>query len=478
MEYGSTAAVLIRNLEYKTREDKVTKPLRDDHGRIYGELNSSKLTKRAKADDGSWMPSILPFGRQAVSAEISALKTKGVLVEHQKRRGFYRVERHQSPESGLQQTLKNRLSPNAIELSPNATVVSSNAIKLSPNATVYSGQIERDRNPDRREMESDKEATELSPLARPVETSNFHESELKRAEGFYPDPATVGDSVKPVESSRSSAPAVKLPRFFEDEFPELMREVNENVQRLINARKTPIEPVHPDLLPFDLIIDPERLSWIENGLELSPLTNRPIDWSNFEEQIDIAVDQLEIEFFFRTANSKKDMQEFREHFKCYEGLSISMVRTMLERIADATELPAFRPSKKEKVDHHYFARIIKDLKIFNRYFEPLFRETFAPFINERGESRFEQGQRVRWWPVGEDEMDGDVYYPLCDSHEDMPEPFRSILEKAVAKEREKLLETEESFQVLGDAQAEGKIAISLRHHDLFSSDEINAIRSA
>jgi len=246
------------------------------------------------------------------------------------------------------------------------------------------------------------------------------------------------------------------------------------VQRLKKALKTPIEPVHPDFLPFDVIIDWERHSWIENGLVLNPLTNRPIDWGNFDEQIDIAVDELGIELFFRPAPSKKDILEFREQFKCHEGLSVPMMRKMFERIADACHLPVFRSSKKEKVDHYHFARIIKDLKTFNRYFEQLFRETFAPFVSEQGEARFEQEQRVRWWPEGEQYQAGDFHYPLCESPENMPEPFRSILAKDIEQEREKLLQIEALQWTRQDAQDEGEIEIPPTDQDLLSGPEMDA----
>ena len=96
--YGVVEALLIRNLEFKTRADKVTNPLRDEHGRIYGELNSSKLSKTTKSAGGSNSTPILPFGRQRVNKAISTLRMYGVIVEHKERRGFYRVERVQSAE--------------------------------------------------------------------------------------------------------------------------------------------------------------------------------------------------------------------------------------------------------------------------------------------------------------------------------------------------------------------------------------------
>ena len=145
-------------------------------------------------------------------------------------------------------------------------MVSSNATKVSPAATVYSVQIERDRNEDINNIKSEKDASELSPSARPVANSNFNESDLERVNEFYPQPNIIKDPIITLEPStvifkdkisvcKNSTLAVKLPRFFKDQFPELLVKLQDEVQRLKNTIKTFIEPVHPDLLPFDVIID-------------------------------------------------------------------------------------------------------------------------------------------------------------------------------------------------------------------------------
>jgi hypothetical protein len=488
LKYGVLEGVLIRNLAFKTHRDKVSNPVRDGQGRIYGEMSSTKLTK-TKGEDGSLQQPNLPFGRQCVSDAIQTLKKCGVFVEHTERKGFYRFERGQSSDLETQESAQNRLSSNATALSSNSTVVSSNSTKLSPDATVYSGQIERDRNEDRKEIESDKDATESLPAARSVESSRFNKSELEISGDFCSGPDEIREFLIPVEEStlqsieiipellNSSAP-VNLPLFIRDEFPELIAKTVREVAQLKKALNTPVEPVHPDLLPFDLIQDPEMLSWRENGLFLNPLTDRPVDWANFEEQIDLAVDELGIESFFSVSYSRKDMLEFREHFKRHEGLSIPMVKKMLERITDCSDLPSFRPQKKEKVDHYYFARRINDLKTLNRYFLQLLRETFAPFIDENGDARFEDGVRLRWWPQGEVFYRENYYYPLSASFENMPEPFRSILEKDIEEERERLLDIEASQESIQDAQDNGEIENPPSDQDLLTGDEMDAFLRA
>jgi len=123
-----------------------------------------------------------------------------------------------------------------------------------------------------------------------------------------------------------------------------------------------------------------------------------------------------------------------------------MVRKMLERISEVIVEPEYYRTHRAEFDHCYFAKRIKTLKTFNRYFKQLFRETFAPYINRNGEYRFEANTRLRWWPLGESFDDGEYEYPLTDSPENMEEPFRTILKEAVEGEHEKMLGLDVSSQ--------------------------------
>jgi hypothetical protein len=488
-KYGVVEAVLIRNLEFKTRPDKVTNPVLDEQGRIYGEMSSSKLTRKTTSEDGHFTTPVLPFGRQCINSAILSLRECGIFVEHTERRGFYTVERGQSDTIEIQNNSQNELSPNATGMSSNATVVSSNAAKLALDATVYSGQIERDGNEGGREMESDKNTTHPMPLAGMVVSSLFEKNELKESSKTSLSILPLKESDALVEpliprsnevmhSSSSVEDSVNLPLFYKHEFPDLILEMDRQVQKLRENLKKPPEPAHDDFAYFEVAGHSEKLSWIENGLVLNPLTDRPIDWTNFEEQIDIAVHELDIENLFFNTITKKDMLDFREHFKRYEGLTVPMVKAILGRIADCIDLPDFRPLKKEKVDNYYFARRINNLKTFNRYFQQLFRETFAPFIDENGDARFEDGLRLRWWPEGEVFYNEDYHYPLSASFENMPEPFRSILEKDIQEERERLLDIETSQESIQDAQDNGEIENPPSDQDLLTGDEMDAFMRA
>ena len=449
-KHGVLEAVLMRNLEYKTQPENVSNPVTDEIGRIYGEMSAMAPTvpRESRNGDNEVKRAILPFGRQAVQESISNLKLKEVFIEHHDRRGFYTLDRGQNGDKSGCRNGQNRVSSNATELSPNATVESSNATDLSPNATVSSVQIERERNLVGKEIESDNKTFTLSPLARAakvkfeieslnLECLKLQESKFELLE--YPPIEVLRDlSIPRVQPSVDST-TIHLPLFFEDEFPDLMIELNDRLQKLQNARKTPIEHVHPDDLPFDYTTFRNRLSWLENELFLNPITDEPLDWSNFEEQIDVAVYELEDDLCLFRDFSKADMLEFRGHFKTYEGLSIPMVRKMLERISDVIVDPEYHRSQRGEFDHYYFAKRIKTLKNFNRYFKQLFRETFAPYLNKTTEYRFGANTRLRWWPSGEFFYEGEFDYPLFDSPDNLEEPVRTILEDIIPDERMKLL---------------------------------------
>jgi cation transport regulator ChaB len=491
-KHGVLEAVLVRNLEFKTQPENVSNPVTDHNGRIYGEMSAVKLTKPRESNRGvgDTKVGILPFQRRAVQQAISNLESKHVFVEHNERRGFYALDRGQNDGGNDRKKGQNQMCPNATVECPNATVVCSNATNLCTNATVSSVHIEIERNESRNEIESDNERLHLSPLARVEVNPHFEPSKIEEFnqqalafDSFNNSKINrSGDSLTPslqsgLQPCFDSTP-VHLPRFFKDEFPDLMIELNRRVQMLQDARKTSVEHTHPDNLPFDYSTPHSGLFWLENELFLNPITDQPIDWSDFDEQISIAVDELEIRTFFREEYSKEEMQKFRDHFKAYEGLDVPIVKKMLDRISDVNFDPEYYKPKCGEYDHYYFARRIKTLKHFNRYFKQLFKETFAPFIDEHNEPRIENGIRLRWWPVGESFNNGEFDYPLTDSSENMEEPFRTILLEAVEEEREKLSAFEQSRDTIGDAQDRGEIELQPTDTDLLSGLEMDAFWNA
>jgi hypothetical protein len=81
---------------------------------------------------------------------------------------------------------------------------------------------------------------------------------------------------------------------------------------------------------------------------------------------------------------------------------------------------------------------------------------------------------LRWWPEGEVFYRENYYYPVSASFENMPEPFRSVLEKDIEEERERLLDREASHESIQDAQDNGEIENPPSDQDLLTGDEMDA----
>jgi hypothetical protein len=110
--------------------------------------------------------------------------------------------------------------------------------------------------PYRNDIESDNKTSSISPVARPAEASlafeypnlellNLDESGFELLGNPF-NKVSSDPSIPSVQSSVGSTP-VQFPLFFEDEFPDLIVELNDRVQKLQNARKTPLKHVDPDV---------------------------------------------------------------------------------------------------------------------------------------------------------------------------------------------------------------------------------------
>jgi len=91
LKFGMMEAVLISNLAYVTDEARNSEPVTDDEGRIYRELSPTTLTEEREDLDGN-MKSILPCKRNKVSEALAHLLAEGVMFEHPKEKGFYRLK--------------------------------------------------------------------------------------------------------------------------------------------------------------------------------------------------------------------------------------------------------------------------------------------------------------------------------------------------------------------------------------------------
>jgi hypothetical protein len=61
---------------------------------------------------------------------------------------------------------------------------------------------------------------------------------------------------------------------------------------------------------------------------------------------------------------------------------------------------------------------------------------------------------LRWWTLREEFSGNEFNYPLSASHENIEEPFRTVLAEDIETEREKRLRIDASYRTLQDKQDE------------------------
>ena len=212
---------------------------------------------------------------------------------------------------------------------------------------------------------------------------------------------------RPIQSSQKINPC----KSYEDVMPGVLPEVQMQVEIYRARRKagTLITTVHPDDLPYDVIVDPVRALWEENELQISPITGEPVDLSSFEEQIDLAMYELEDRMDFITA-SKKDIAGFRQLFRDYPDLTIQMIEAMLDHQCEGSqcvENDCKSKAAKFKYDEYYWAKRTGTLGSFVKYFKKLFIETHYSDV----ECFWAKGKPVRYWEP--DECRIEPYKSIC-----------------------------------------------------------------
>ena len=384
-KFGIVKAVLIRNLEYKTEPDHVTNPLRDDQGRIYGAMSASTLTKLQEGnslDDGFEEPAMLPFSRKEVQVAISELKTAGVFLEHADKRGFYASMR-QANESAKED----------VSMLPNATVVLPNATVLLPNAPVSQDKIEYIDGNFEFESVLLKSSHRLR-LPEAFDLQNPDKSETNEMNDIEYDDWINGRFI-----------GQGKPKSLADVYPGLDLEIQNRSEhyKQLRADGKLIQIVRPGYLPYDEIYNPFKALWEESELPINPLTNKPINLANFDDQIDLALHFLDDELtetFGRVTNI--ELGQFRQVFRDHHDLTVPMVQAMLERVRSIHD-PVIGSSdgKLDEWDDEFYAKNMNSLQRFTRYFSKLFAETFIPIVRDyyKGEWKiqFVGSKPIRDW---------------------------------------------------------------------------------
>ena len=419
IKVGVLQALLIKNLEYSTAKE-LPGALKDKLGKVYSSISATWLTKPAEPGK---LP-MLPYSRKEVTAAISKLKAVGVFQKHPTE-DAYRVNRDVLDALG---TSKSVTKPRSLGVLPNRQVVLPNRHACNQTAQLCNetAQYEpidiKDIIIDGEEIECVKGETSLCSIS-PI----FPESKNQGVE----DKVALAYGLATVECE-SSARANALAKYInptdcelkamdagcksiEDFFPGTLDKVNRVVEKYRSMLKTGtlLSVVPPDeQSPFEIIIDPVYAGWLELDVDISPITNKPIDYGDIEEQIDLAIYYLE-EPMVEEA-SKKDLAAFRSLFHHYPALlDIKTLKGVFEHLCILEDEPPKKVKNKYVHDHEYFARRIQTLEQFVRYFPQLFAEAYVGYADK---PEFYNGKPQRNWDRLLDDNGGTI-----------PEPYWSIL---------------------------------------------------
>jgi hypothetical protein len=367
MKYGILKAVLIRHSKVKLskeRRERDRHPLRDTDGKVYAEISAEKLTQTTK----EYPQPILPYSKDEVRKAIRELKTGGTFIEHLKKKGFFRLV-----EAPI-------FIPKAtIGQGANEIVQGTNETVQGANETVYSVQIED-------QIEAPIALTLCSHTVAPTAA-----------------PCANGETNTNTGGTNEQKSNHSLPLFLKDIFPKWIEEAERLSKdyRKWRDQNLLIHPISNDELFYDYIDCPFQAEWFELSLDINPLTEQPMDWSNDDEQIDFLLEILDLPLG-EVGHTPEEINGFRHLFKEYPGLNQAIIEQMLEHIETVqfNDAMSFEEHPiKDSFDQfdYFFARRIHSLHDFVRFFEQLFLETFAPFHNDDGEILIDDDSMIRRW---------------------------------------------------------------------------------
>lgn len=429
---GVLKALLIENLEYRLKFKGAPK---DERGNSYNSISSATYLTKQPNEQGA-LP-MFPYSRVKVAKAIAELKSDEVFQKHPTMPDVYRVNHEMLPLAKARKTVGKSPAKTTI-IDCNQTVYGCNqtgypvtkpVTSVTKPVTLPSIDIE-DIEIDREKLKVSvysARASHSQNLTSIQESQDQQDSMKDGNQGLY----GLGHALSSVECE-PSARANALPKYIhptdceikaieagcksiEDIFPGSLDRVNRGVEKYHSMRKagTLLSVVPPDeQSPFEIILDPVYAGWLELGLDISPITNKPIDYGDMEEQIDLVIYYLDEPLV--TNASKKNLTAFRSLFHQYPAL---LDVTYLEGVFDHLWIHDVEPRKKDKNeyvhDHYFFARRIKTLEQFVRYFHQLFAEAYVGYADE---PEFYNGKAQRNWDRLMDDNGGTI-----------PEPYWSIL---------------------------------------------------
>ncbi|TSA33864.1 MAG: hypothetical protein D4R65_07075 [Verrucomicrobiaceae bacterium] len=427
-QLGVLKALLIGNLEYRT-SNKFKRAAKDFAGMAYNSISASALTKKESENDAI---AIFPYSREEVAKAMTELKASGVFKKHPTMDGVFRVNREmlltnkvtESADILLSETAKSGCEQTAKQCEQTAKGVSKLPMTVSKLPSFPLLDIE-DRMKDRVEFKVSVYSARASHSQNLCSNQNIQEqTDNQRLAGSgcalpsveCEPPARANALAKYIHPTDCEIKAMESGcKSVEDFFPGTLEKVNRMVAkyRAMLEAGTLLSVVPPDeQSPFEIILDPVYAGWLELDVDISPITNKPIDYGDMEEQIDLAIYYLD-EPMVHDA-SKKDLAAFRSLFHQYPALlDINTLKGVFEHLCFLEDEPPKKVKNKYVHDREYFAKRIQTLEQFVRYFPQLFAEAYVGYDDK---PEFYNGKPQRNWDRLLDDNEGTI-----------PEPYWSIL---------------------------------------------------
>ena len=328
---GVLEAILIQNLKHITEEAHNSEPLRDEAGNIYRELSATKLTKPTKNMHHK-VPQILPCSRKAVSAALGTLRAAGVLVEHPRRKHFYRLKC----------------------ANDSVTKVASDVTKVARRVTKVA----------RRNVALPCNMYKNSDLQRIAKTSYTNTDANPDTKCIFPSPASLR-SPEHGWAGGLSAGGKKLTML-----------ISEHLEASRQSRADPPPGVTMDSYKVFNVTDHDKHEFA--GFDL-PYDFIGLEWYSgkpYSRQAEIEhfMEEMILEFQVNDfAFTKQDISKLRELFTSHPGLTPGHLLPLLHRKPwDIVGQPI--PIPKKGHDQWYWSRRITNLKQFLRYLPQLARE--------------------------------------------------------------------------------------------------------
>lgn len=423
-KFGVLKALLISNLDFRT-SDKFKNAPKNHAGRTYNSISASKLAER-KNEKGAI--SILPYSRTEISRAISELKNAGIFEKHPTIEDVYRVNHLKIFIANTCDTVSKLPAKTAIcahgqsaysceQTADGVSKVPTTVSKLpvSPIIVIEDRMKDIDKlkvsvfRPDRTSLPAGDIHDNMNQLSceqsQPAHQTYANNPSMKQSKPnadscMKPEPSTnacanpiaINIQLTDCEKRAKEAGCKTI-----DEMPPgLVARYYSNVDKYRAKRKAgtliSVVPQDQEDHEFELIIDPVYANWIDLGLDISPLTNKPIDWSDIEEKIDLVMEHVDWDFEVVPAN--EDLAELREFFrKRPEALDIAMLNDMLESLK-LIDKSKNKRNERYKHDKCFFARKIKTVQQFIRYFDQLFLEAFVGYPEH---PTFNNGKPQRDW---------------------------------------------------------------------------------